>query len=150
MALYARSGCCGVRPTSLLENFRREMSRACGAAEHAAQENRGEVWFAPPTNVVEYDTGYEVTVDLPGVKSADFQVEWKDEQLHVSGQRLAEEAAAGKIVHCVERNYGQFRRVVALGREVNASQISAEYKDGVLKVSVPKAVAVQPHKIEVK
>jgi HSP20 family protein len=107
-------------------------------------------WFAPTINVVESDQGYEVSLDLPGMKADAFGIEFKDGQLWISGERKAEPAKDGHAVHVAERRYGQFRRVVSLPVDVAADQIEASYKDGVLTVSVPKAPTALPRKIVVK
>ena len=107
-------------------------------------------WFAPPVNVVESEPGYEVALDVPGMKADDFSIEFKDGQLWVSGERKAEAEAADKTCHVSERRYGQFRRVVSLPVDVAADKIEATYKDGVLAVSVPKAPTALPRKIAIK
>lgn len=115
-------------------------------------ENGGEVkeWFSPQINVVEADKGYEVSLDLPGMKADDFNIEFKDGQFWVTGERKADEEVSGKTYHRVERRYGQFRRMVSLPVDVLADKIEASYKDGVLSISVPKAPTALPRKISVK
>jgi len=107
-------------------------------------------FFAPETNLAETETGYEITVDLPGLKSEDFNLEFNDGQLWITGERKQQQEEKGKTYHRVERSYGQFRRGISLGPDVDADNIDATYKDGVLTVRVPKAEAVLPKKIEVK
>jgi HSP20 family protein len=107
-------------------------------------------FFAPETNLAETDQGYEITVDLPGLKSEDFNLEFNDGQLWITGERKQEKEEQGKTYHRVERSYGQFRRGISLGPDVDTEKIDATYKDGVLTVLVPKAEAVLPRKIDVK
>ena len=106
--------------------------------------------FAPETNLAETDKEYEITVDLPGLKAEDFHLEFNDGQLWITGERKQEQEEKGKTYHRVERSYGQFRRGISLGPDVDADKIDATYTDGVLTVVVPKAAAVLPKKIEVK
>ncbi len=138
------------RTTNLLDNFRREMDQLfdrLGAAEGAGEVSQ---FFAPHTNLAETESHYEITVDLPEMKPEDFSIELREGQLWITGERKQEHEEKGKTFHRVERQYGQFRRVISLGPDVDAEKIDAQYKDGVLKVSVPKAEAARPKKIEVK
>ena len=107
-------------------------------------------WFAPSTNVAETGTGYEISLDMPGMKSEDFEVELKEGQLWITGERKHEEEEEGKTWHRVERTYGKFRRVVTLGNDVNAEGVEANYVDGVLSITVPKVPETQAKKITVK
>jgi HSP20 family protein len=118
----------------------------------AGAESDSEVsqFFSPETNFAETETQYEITLDLPGVKPEDFNLEFDDGQLWITGERKEEEVEKGKTFHRVERSYGQFRRGVSLGPDVDPEKIEATYKDGVLTVIVPKAPTSCPRKIEVK
>ena len=107
-------------------------------------------FFSPRANFTESEKEYEISVDLPGMSADDFNIEFKEGHLWVTGERKQESEEEGKKYHRIERSYGQFRRVVALGNDVNSEQIEASYKDGVLTVTVPKIEAVQPKRIEVK
>ena len=77
-------------------------------------------------------------------------VELRHGDLWITGQRTEQHEEKGKTWHRVERHYGQFRRVVRLGDDVNPDEVDAEYKDGVLKVSVAKCEEARTKKIEVK
>ena len=133
----------------LFDEFRHELGHLF---DHFGWEE-GEAskdWFAPSINVAESETAYEISLDLPGMKPDEFEVEFKDGQLWISGQRKHESEEQGKTWHRVERSYGKFRRVVSLGNEVDAEKVTANYTDGVLLVSVPKAPEAQVKRIEVK
>ena len=115
----------------------------------ALEENGGAV-FSPRVNVAETDEHYEVTVDLPGLKPEDLNLELKEGHLWITGEKQEEKEEQGKTYHRVERRYGQFRRVVPLGSAVKESDIQAHYKDGVLSVTLPKAEEVKPKKISIQ
>ncbi|HRX79182.1 MAG TPA: Hsp20/alpha crystallin family protein [Pirellulaceae bacterium] len=132
---------------ALLDDFRKEMSRFAGGLFDDA--SNGNV-FAPSVNFAETETGYEVSVELPGMKPEDVHVEFKDGHLWISGERKNEVEEKGKTYHRVERRYGSFRRVIAIGNEVDAEKVDATYKDGVLTVDIPKVAAAQPKRIQVK
>ena len=132
----------------LFEDFGKEMNRL--VERFYDGENGQSRYFAPRVNIAETDQGYEVTVDLPGMKSEDFNIEFKDGQLWITGERKQETEEKGKTYHRVERSYGQFRRVIALGVDVDVEHVEANYRDGVLTLEVPKVPAAQPRRINVK
>ena len=131
----------------LFEDLGKEMNRLFN---HLGDENGESRAFAPRINIAETDKAYEVTLDLPGMKAEDFNIEFKDGQLWISGERKHEDEEKGKTFHRVERYYGQFRRVITLGTDVDSDKVEATYRDGVLSLQVPKVEAVQPRRINVK
>lgn len=108
------------------------------------------VGFIPAANVVETETAYEVTLELPGMKPEDFKVELNNVDLWVTGEKREEKEEKGKTFHRVERTYGEFRRVIPLPGEVAEAKIEAEYKEGVLKIPVPKTEKAKRRRVEVK
>ncbi len=105
--------------------------------------------FVPQINLAENDGQFEVTVELPGLKPEDFQVELKDNSLWISGEKREETEEKGKTFHRVERHHGEFRRVIPLPTAVDEDKITAGYTEGVLTVRVPKAEEVKPKRIQV-
>jgi HSP20 family protein len=110
---------------------------------------KGEI-FAPRMNVEETETDYVVTAELPGLKPEDFHLELEDGQLRISGEKKHETEEKGKTYHRVERSYGEFHRTIPLTGAVDADKVTAEYKDGILTVQVPKSEEAKPRKIEIK
>lgn len=111
----------------------------------AAREN-----FAPSMNVSETELQYEVSADLPGIKPEEVSVELHDGQVTISGKRESEKEETGKTFHRIERQYGEFRRTIALPLPVDEQKITAAYKDGVLTVVLPKSEKVKPTRIPVQ
>lgn len=106
--------------------------------------------FVPKANVAETENEYEVTVDLPSVKSEALTVEYKDSELWITGERKHEKEEKSKTFHRVEKHYGRFERAIPLASPVDEGTISAESHDGVLRVIVPKAEQARTKRIEVK
>jgi HSP20 family protein len=106
--------------------------------------------FVPTINVSENTDGVEVTVELPGMRPEDFTVELKNGALWISGEKKEEKEEKGKTFHRVERSYGEFRRVIPLPTTVAEEKIAAEFKAGVLKVTVPKTPETRAKRVEVK
>ena len=136
-------------PGRLFEDLRRDMDRMMEEFLPAGDGGHQRDWFVPQVNIAQTDKEYEITLDLPGVKPEDVSVELKDDELTITGERKVESQHEGKSFQCTECQYGAFRRVIALDKAIKADQIHAEYKDGVLKLTVPKDESVQPKRIEV-
>jgi len=136
----------------LFDEFRKEMDSLFGhlpVCEGGGELPQTTVWN-PRLNVSENEKEYEVTVDLPGMKPDEFDVELKHGDLWITGERKTDEQNQGKTWHRVERFYGQFRRVIRLGDDVDPENVDAECKDGVLHITVPKAEVARTKRIEVK
>ena len=105
--------------------------------------------WMPPVNVSEDDHAYRISAELPDVTSGDVKVVVRDGVLTVKGERKAETRTEGTKYHLVERSYGSFQRSFSLPKDANGEKVSAEFKNGVLLVSVPKREEVKPREIEV-
>jgi HSP20 family protein len=106
--------------------------------------------FTPKVDVVETENEVEVTVDLPGMKREEVEVEVRNGDLWISGKRTEEKEEKEKTYHRVERRYGEFRRVLALPAEIDGDKVTAKYDNGILKVTAPKVEAAKAKRIEVK
>jgi len=110
----------------------------------------GTEWFAPATNLAETDDHYEISLDIAGMQSEDFDIEVKDGQLLVTGERKDEAEQERKTWHRKERVYGKFHRAFSLGKDVDTGSVDACYSNGVLSIRVPKIPERQARKITVK
>jgi HSP20 family protein len=106
--------------------------------------------WAPLVDITEDDKEYLIKVELPEIKREDVKVTVENGTLTISGERKFEKEEKDKKYHRVERAYGSFVRSFALPEGTDGSKVSADYKDGVLKVHLPKSEQVRPKSIEVK
>lgn len=106
-------------------------------------------WY-PRADVVENDNAWEITVELPGVDKDEVKVTIEKGNLAISGETKAEHKDEGRGVYRLERRYGAFSRAFELPDGVDAGKIEATFKNGLLKLSVPKAAEVLPKSIEIK
>src|ERR1700685_4451730 len=106
------------------------------------------VW-APALDVQESKDNYIFRAELPGLKREEIDVSLQDDTLVISGERKVEKVEEGVEVHQQERYYGKFQRTLTLPEPVAADKVKAEYKDGVLTVTLPKTEAAKPKKIDV-
>ncbi|MDE2375810.1 Hsp20/alpha crystallin family protein [Bradyrhizobium sp.] len=107
---------------------------------------------APAVDVVENDKAYEITAELPGMEEKDIEVKLANGGLTIKGEKKEEKEEKQKDYYVSERRYGSFERYFALPDGIDADKIGASFKNGVLKVTLPKtAEAQKPAKtIEVK
>jgi len=101
------------------------------------------VTFEPNVGIKEANTEYIVTVDLPGMNKDDIKIEVKDNLLVISGERKSEIKTENEKIHKEERSYGYFSRTLTLPPDVRTDELSAEYKNGVLNISIPRAGSAQ-------
>lgn len=95
--------------------------------------------FVPRVDIVETDKAYEIHLAAPGMKKEDFKVELSEGRLVISGERkFQREEGDKKTYHRVETQYGSFLRSFLLLEDIRPEGISAEYTDGILKVTLPK------------
>jgi HSP20 family protein len=106
--------------------------------------------WAPAVDVQETDKEYLVKADLPEIKKEDMKIAIDDGVLSMEGERKQEKEEKNKKFHKVERVYGKFVRRMALPSDVDETKVSAEFKDGVLNVHLPKAPTARPHSVDVK
>ena len=103
-------------------------------------------------DVAETDQAFEVKMDLPGVCADNVDIQIDNNTLTIRGQRSeeTEEKDEEKQFHRVERYSGTFSRSVVLPSSINEDETVAEFKDGVLKIIVPKTEDAKPRKISIK
>lgn len=104
----------------------------------------------PTLNVTQDGDRYYVRAELPGIRSEDLQIAVERNKLSVSGKREILEEGDGVSYHRRERAGGSFSRSLTLPDELNAAQVDASLKDGVLTIVLPKAEAVKAREIRVK
>ncbi len=121
----------------------REIEAALGG------EYRGLGSFAPTFDVKETKESYVFRADLPGVKDEDLDISLTGSRLTISGHREQETREQGETYYATERSYGAFSRAFTLPDGTDVENVSAELKNGVLAVNVPKKPEVQAKRIAI-
>ena len=108
--------------------------------------------WAPAVDVSEDDNEYLITADLPDVKKDEVKVELENGTLTITGERTREkkEKDKKKKYHRVERSYGRYSRAFHVPDDVATDNVVASFKDGVLKVHLPKCEKKKPKSVKVK
>lgn len=108
-----------------------------------------DVWL-PPVDLAETDDAYLLTAELPDVPGEDVKVVVRDGVLTLQGERKREDKKDGTTWHVVERVYGRFSRSFTLPKNADGERVSAEFRNGVLTVTIPKRDDYKPREISVK
>lgn len=109
----------------------------------APQTWRGPAPFTPAVDMTEDAQAYYVEVELPGMEEQDLQVTLNDDVLILSGEKKSPQQTQGRQFYRMERCYGAFRRSLPMPSAVVADRVSAQFKNGVLSIVLPKSGAEQ-------
>jgi HSP20 family protein len=102
------------------------------------RETAGMTW-SPDVDIAESKDEYVVAVEAPGLAKDDIKISVQDNVLLIKGEKKQEEVKEGVNYHRCERCWGVFQRAFTMPTPIKADKVTAVYKDGVLKVAVPKA-----------
>lgn len=127
----------------------RVLGHMCDEFLNAAAFADTQVGWEPRADVHETNDAYKVAFDLPGIEKEDVKVTFEENTLTVSGERKSETRSEDSNYHRVERVQGSFCRTLRLPKNVDAQKIAANYKNGVLEITLPKAEEVKPKEIEI-
>ena len=108
-----------------------------------------EVW-TPAFDVAENDKEYIVTAELPGIDPKDIEITISNGVLTIKGEKKREEESRGENYYYMERQYGSFQRSFRLPEEVKEEEIDATYRNGVLRLVIPKVHEGKVKRIEIK
>ncbi len=104
--------------------------------------------WVPPVDILETRDAYVISIELPGLDRDDVRVTIEGERITLAGERPTL-AVAGAQFHRMERGQGSFRRVFALPLAIEPSQVTAEARDGVVTVTLPKAKPAEARQVEI-
>lgn len=113
-----------------------------------SDEGLAELWY-PSVDMFENDDSLVIKAELAGLNKDDIDVHIENGQLRLSGERKSENEVDEDRYYRRERTYGKFVRTFALPAEVDPDKIEAEFKDGILKVEIPKPEGKKPKQITV-
>jgi HSP20 family protein len=105
--------------------------------------------WSPAVDIVETEDELIVKADLPDVRLEDIDVRVENGTLSLKGERKFEKEFADQGYHRIERNYGSFVRSFSVPSSVDTEKVSADYKNGVLTVTLPKKEAAKPKQVKV-
>jgi HSP20 family protein len=104
----------------------------------------------PAFDISETENEYVISGEIPGIEPKDLDVSLNDGILTVKGEKKQESEEKEENYHRIERHYGSFQRSFRLPENINREKLDASYKDGILKLTLPKSEQSEVKKIEVK
>ena len=120
--------------------------------ERADQTNperlRGGAYFTPRVDIVETDNELTLYADLPGAKPADVDLRYENGELVLHGRCQPRQPERGMLLN--EYEVGDFYRAFTVGESIDGSKISADFKNGVLTIHLPKMEKAKPRQITVR
>ncbi len=140
-------------PWKELEEVEKRLSALWGRPPAKAEGQKEAISvaeWAPLVDITEDAKEYLIKAELPEIKKEEVKLTVQDNVLSISGERKYEKEEKDKKYHRVERAYGSFLRSFTLPEDADGAKVSAEYKDGILTVHLPKSEKVKPKSIEVK
>lgn len=142
-----------MNPFRELEEMERRLSTLFGRQSvrpDGEKEAMTMAEWSPLVDITEDEKEYVIKAEVPDVKKEDIKLTVENNVLSISGERKTEKEEKGKRYHRVERTYGSFMRSFTLPEDADGTKVSADYKDGMLNVCLPKSEKAKPKSIEVK
>jgi HSP20 family protein len=139
-----------LREFSNLENRLERLFGLPSLSRNGEREAMTVSQWSPLVDISEDNNEYVVKAELPEMKKEEVKVSVENGELTISGERKIEKEEKGKKYHRIERSYGSFMRSFTLPETVSGEKVSAEFKDGILTVHLPKDEKTKPKSIEVK
>lgn len=139
------------RPVNNLFNLHNQIGRVFGdllSSNDRESTEKNSSWI-PTVDISEMDSGFEIHAELPGVDQKDVQVSVTDNLLTIKAEKNQKQEIENQSYHRVERRYGTFQRSFTLPKHVDTGNIKADYKNGILTLTIPKAEAAKPKKIQI-
>jgi HSP20 family protein len=139
-------------PFKDFERMRREMDRLWDSFFDGGLRGRTErvgEWL-PSLDVSETKNELVVKAEVPGMDPKDIDISLSDGMLTIKGEKKQEKEEKEADYHLVERSYGSFIRTVQLPKEVQSEKINAAYKNGILKITLPKSEEAKKKEVKIK
>jgi HSP20 family protein len=141
-------------PFKEIEEMEKRLSNLLGRSPATSSGDKKEAItvteWSPLVDISEDEKEYLIKAEIPEMKKEDIKLNVHEDVLTITGERKYEKEEKTKKYHRVERSYGSFMRSFTLPEDADGSKIAAEYKDGLLKVHLPKSEKAKPKAIEVK
>ena len=137
-------------PLRDLVNMQSEMNRLFDDfyVQSSESSDQPAVW-GPVVDISENDNEIMVIAELPGLQKEDVKINLQDNVLSLEGEKKQEAEEKGKCFHRVERGYGKFQRSFVLPASVKGNNVKANFKDGILVITLPKTDEAKPKQIDI-
>lgn len=147
--LYRRRHPVYWRPMFGLRGLQDEMNRMFSDFFEESPEKEWAT-ITPSIDLIDGKDKVTVNIEVPGMKKEDVEISLKDDLLTIRGEKKEEKEEQEETRYYVERTYGRFLRTISLPSGVKADEVKATYKDGVLKIELPKAEEEKVREVKVE
>jgi HSP20 family protein len=136
-------------PFRELAQLQNRVNRLFQEANVSQEEGIATTSFVPAVDIYETEQNIVLKLEVPGVEQKDLDIRIENNTITIRGERNFEKEVKEENFHRVERRYGSFQRSFSLPNTVNTEQVSADYENGVLKVTLAKRAEAKPKQIKV-
>ncbi|MEN8445044.1 MAG: Hsp20/alpha crystallin family protein [Cyanobacteria bacterium J06555_13] len=137
-------------PFGEIDVLRQEMNKLFEQFVPGGKEDGKAFPFAPSAELDETNTEIHLKLEVPGMTAEDLEIEVMDEAVFIKGERKSESKTEEEGLIRSEFHYGKFERLVPMPARVEKEEVSAEYKDGVLSLTLPKSPVEKKEAVKVK
>lgn len=134
------------QPLREMDALRHEMNRLFDDFGMPTSRQNGDLMFVPAAEIDETEEAVNLRLEIPGIEAKDLDIQVTAEAVSISGERRSESRTEEKGVTRSEFRYGSFQRTIPLPARINNQDVKADYKDGILTLSLPKAEE-EKHKV---
>ncbi len=136
------------RDLNLLQDRMNRLFEDAGSTWHTEEPAATTSW-SPAVDILETASEIMVKAELPGLERKDITLNLENNVLTLKGERKFEKETKEENFHRIERSYGHFSRSFSIPATVDEEKINADYRDGVLKIVLPKKEQVKPKQIRI-
>ena len=136
-------------PFRNLSTLQEQVNRLFETSYRGRGDNSALTTWAPAVDIYETENELVLKADLPDVNEQDLDIQIENNMLTIRGERKFDHEVKEDNYLRIERTYGAFSRSFSLPNTVNAEAIKAEYKNGVLRVELPKRAESKPRQVKV-
>ena len=129
------------QPFRELDELQQEMNRVFDNLAYSSPTRKNDdlAAFVPPAEMEETEDAIHIRLEVPGINPEDLDIQASAESISIRGERKSETKTEDKGMKRTEFRYGTFQRMIPLSTRVNHNAVNAEYKNGVLELTLPKA-----------
>ena len=127
--------------TKGIDALRREMNHMFEQFMPAVERDLSEFGFVPPAEMEETEDAIRLTLEVPGLEAEDLDLEVTEDSVTISGERKQETKTEEEGRTHTELRYGKFERMISLPAHIKCEEVKAEYKKGMLNLTLPKSDA---------
>lgn len=126
-------------PFQEIEGLQQEMNRLFESLAPSWKEESAVSTFAPAAELSETAEEYRLSLEIPGLNPEDFEIHAREDSVSIRGERRSERQSESDGMTRSEFRYGKFQRVIPLPTRIQNDKVSADYQNGILRLTLPKA-----------